>query len=183
MPVGAVIAAQNQTRRSLSFWPLIRKMVGMGGGQQKPKFCLLVYNDTIAIMINDLLSGLRKGGEEAVHRQLAKLLAAAIRRGELSAGDRLPPVRQVAAEVGVNFNTIARGYRLLADQGLVETRRGRGTIVVEGQEAADPALVLEAITAAYLQRVYLRGFGPQEVRLELMASIRRWLQEGAPPMP
>ena len=155
-----------------------------GGGSGWPvisRFLIKVYNDTIVMMIKDLLSGLEKNGEEAVHRQLANVLAAAIRRGELAAGDRLPPVRQVAAELGVNFNTIARGYRLLADQGLVETRRGRGTSVTEGGDLSDPALMLEAITVAYLQRVYRKGYGPQEVRLELMAGIRRWLQEGAPP--
>ena len=132
-------------------------------------------------MVGDLLVGLDKEGEEAVHRRLAKLLAAAIRRGELGPGERLPPVRQVAAELGVNFNTVARGYRLLADQGLVESRRGRGTTVADHEAGSEPSVVLERMTAAYLERVYRQGFGPQEVRLELAAAIRRWLQEGAPP--
>jgi hypothetical protein len=39
------------------------------------------------------------------------------------------------------------------------------------------------MTAAFLQRAYQQGYDPQEVRLELAAAIRRWLQEGAPPLP
>ena len=109
------------------------------------------------------------------------MTGAAIRRGELAAGQRLLPVRQVADRLDVNFNTVARAYRLLADQGLVESRQGRGTRVVSDTDQAEESLALEAMTAAFLQRAYRRGFGPQEVRWEFAAAIRRWLQEGAPP--
>lgn len=133
--------------------------------------------------MDDLFSAIDLNRERAVYRQVADLVAAAIERGDFLPGQRLPTVRQVAAALEVNFNTIARAYRLLAEQGLVITRQGQGTRVAEGEGLADPAQRLEAISASFLQRAYRQGFGPQEVRLELAAAIRRWLQEGAPPAP
>ena len=133
--------------------------------------------------MDDLFSSLDMSDERAVYRQVADLLAAAVERGEFVQGERLPPVRQVADELGVNFNTIARAYRLMAERGLVVSRQGQGTTVVQGSETDDPARRLEIISASFLQRASRQGYGPQEVRLELAAAIRRWLQEGEPPAP
>ena len=60
-------------------------------------------------------------------------VAAAIRRaileGEAKPGERLPPAKDIAAELGVNANTVLRALRLLRDEGFVEFRRGRGITV------------------------------------------------------
>jgi GntR family transcriptional regulator len=53
----------------------------------------------------------------------------AIAGGQLKAGDSLPTVRQLAADLNVNLNTVARAYRELETEGLVSTVRGRGTII------------------------------------------------------
>ena len=53
----------------------------------------------------------------------------AIATGELHPGDPLPTVRQLAADLGINFNTVARAYQLLEGDGLAATLRGRGTMV------------------------------------------------------
>jgi len=52
-----------------------------------------------------------------------------IATGEVRPGDELPPVRQLAADLGINLNTVARAYRELETAGLVSTARGRGTRV------------------------------------------------------
>ena len=52
------------------------------------------------------------------------------------AGDELPPVRQLAADLGINLNTVARAYRDLTDAGLLASVRGRGTIVIATTERA-----------------------------------------------
>ncbi|MFP3854231.1 MAG: GntR family transcriptional regulator [Anaerolineales bacterium] len=132
-------------------------------------------------MLADILRSLDRAAERAIYLQVADAIGGAIRRGELPAGQRLAPVRQVANQLDVNFNTIARAYRRLAEEGLVRSRQGQGTTVLGLERDTDQAAALEAITAAFLQRAYRQGFGPQEVRLELAAAIRRWLQQGSPP--
>ena len=59
----------------------------------------------------------------------------AIAAGELGPGDALPTVRQLASDLGINLNTVARAYRQLEADGLVSTRRGRGTVVEAAREA------------------------------------------------
>ena len=61
--------------------------------------------------------------------QVRRAVRRAIAEGKLRKGDALPPVRKVAAKTGVNLNTVARAYRQLEEEGLVETVRGRGTVI------------------------------------------------------
>jgi len=62
-------------------------------------------------------------------------LRGAIARGALGPGDPLPPVRQLAGDLGINLNTVARAYRSLEAEGLVTTVRGRGTVVASDRES------------------------------------------------
>jgi GntR family transcriptional regulator len=69
---------------------------------------------------------------EPIYRQLHDRVVAMILEGALKEGDPLPSVRQVAAEYRVNPLTVLKGYQQLADEKLVEARRGRGMFVNEG---------------------------------------------------
>jgi GntR family transcriptional regulator len=51
--------------------------------------------------------------------------------GDLKQGDQLPTVRELAVELRINFNTVARAYRVLDESGLISTQRGRGTYIWE----------------------------------------------------
>ena len=64
-----------------------------------------------------------------VYAQLCEQLMAAVARGSLRRGEQLPSVRDVSAELGINPNTVNRAYAELERDGVVETRRGRGTFV------------------------------------------------------
>jgi GntR family transcriptional regulator len=65
-----------------------------------------------------------------MYRQVVDGIKELIARGELAAGSSLPPVRQVAADLGVNLNTIAFAYRQLQKEGLIRIRHGSGAVVV-----------------------------------------------------
>jgi DNA-binding transcriptional regulator YhcF (GntR family) len=67
--------------------------------------------------------------------QLRRGLRRRIAQGALRVGDALPPVRQLAADLGVNLNTVARAYRELEGEGLVATGHGKGTVVVADRDA------------------------------------------------
>ncbi len=71
---------------------------------------------------------------EQIRDQIRFLIAS----GELKPGDQLPTVRQLAADLRVNFNTVARAYRTLDEEGLISTQHGRGTFVLEPPPDAAP---------------------------------------------
>lgn len=64
-----------------------------------------------------------------VYKQVADEIKGLIARGELEEGHALPPVRQIAADLGVNLNTIAVAYRELQKEGLLRVRHGAGAVV------------------------------------------------------
>jgi GntR family transcriptional regulator len=76
-----------------------------------------------------------------IYRQLKERVIARMLDGELKPGDALPSVRQVAAEYQLNPITVSRAYQELADEALIEKRRGLGMYVTE--EAARKLLVNE----------------------------------------
>ena len=89
--------------------------------------------------------------------QIAAGLRQALAQGEIGPGDELPSVRQLAGDLGVHWNTVARAYRRLANEHLLIVRRGRS--VVAREPAGQPTRVArnglrerlnEAIAAAVL---------------------------------
>jgi len=68
-----------------------------------------------------------------IYAQLDRSIRAAIATGELQQGTQLPTVRQLAVDLAVNANTVARVYAQLERDGILETRRGVGTFVREAQ--------------------------------------------------
>ena len=73
---------------------------------------------------------LMAGSGVATYVQLVQQVRQALRLGVLRVGDQLPTVREVVASLAINPNTVARAYRELEAEGLVEGRQGQGTFVV-----------------------------------------------------
>lgn len=69
-----------------------------------------------------------------IYMQIAEHVFQDIVRGDVAPGDKLPSVREMAVETGVNPNTIQRSYSEMERLGVVETRRGQGTFVIEDKE-------------------------------------------------
>ena len=130
-------------------------------------------NDTLTVVIEvDLDSNV------PLIDQLVEQIRGAIARGDVSPGDGLPSVRQLAGDLGVNQNTVARAYRALESQGLVHTARGRGTRVSgdrsqhrAGQDAVR-AQALERLRTA-LADLRLAGWGRDELERALPGELGR----------
>src|SRR6187402_282861 len=73
-----------------------------------------------------------------IYAQLERALRAAIATGRLQVGDQLPTVRQLAVDLSVNANTVARVYAELERAGVIETRRGVGSFISATPAAARP---------------------------------------------
>lgn len=69
-----------------------------------------------------------------LHEQVAGEIRRAIAEGEAKPGERLPPAKDLAAELGVNTNTVLRALRVLREEGILEFRRGRGVTVTGSPE-------------------------------------------------
>jgi GntR family transcriptional regulator len=72
---------------------------------------------------------IEKGSAVPISRQIAQQIGSLCAAGSLAPGDRLPSVRELARDLGVNQNTILRVYERLCGDGLLEMRQGQGTFV------------------------------------------------------
>lgn len=120
-----------------------------------------------------------------IYVQLVERVKHLIATGALEPGDQLPTVRQLAADLRVNFNTVARAYRLLDEAGVISTQQGRGTFVLETlpPERAERLRksAIEGLVLSFLREADRLGFEPQEVAREVEAMLERWRAEGEPP--
>ena len=111
-----------------------------------------------------------------LYQQVVDEIKSLIAGGELPEGSSLPPVRQVAADLGVNLNTIAYAYRQLQKQGLVKIRHGAGAVVTsrllreQGEE-------LRGQLGTALTHLALAGLKLSEVRLLIEAELSRLFKE------
>ncbi|MEK6334060.1 MAG: GntR family transcriptional regulator [Acidobacteriota bacterium] len=98
-----------------------------------------------------------------VYRQVADEIKGLIARGELCEGMALPPVRQVAADLGVNLNTIAAAYRELQKEGLLKVRHGSGALVTAGRVSQQNDAELRKGLRASLAHLALAGLPRAEI--------------------
>ncbi len=112
---------------------------------------------------------------EPIFGQLVFQVKARIARGELDAGDKLPSVRDLAKDLAINPNTVARAYETLESEGVIVRKQGSGCFVtgqtsaLRGDERRKKldALVNRAVTEA----VHL-GFEPEDLRAALEKQLR-----------
>jgi GntR family transcriptional regulator len=118
---------------------------------------------------------------EPIYRQIRDRVVAMILDGVLKEGDPLPSVRNVAAEYRVNPLTVLKGYQQLVDEGLVETRRGRGMFINAGARELLMQGERQKFVAEQWPRVYetIQRLGlTLEELLEAAAAARREKTEG-----
>jgi GntR family transcriptional regulator len=97
-----------------------------------------------------------------ITNQIVEHIQQALVSGKLKPGDQLPTVRAMATELRVNFNTVARAYRILDEAGVISTQQGRGTFILE-QPPPDienrlKVDALQALARRYLVEAKRLGF-------------------------
>jgi GntR family transcriptional regulator len=106
------------------------------------------------------------------YRQIVDELRIRLVSGKLVPGVELPPVRRVALDLGVHFNTVAEAYRILAVEGWLELRHGRGARVVSRESPAGNAETVEVFgqrLRALTAELRARGASPAKLRSILLA--------------
>ena len=113
-----------------------------------------------------------------LYEQIAHRILGLLERGELKANDQLPPIRELADELGVNFNTVARAYRMLDQGEVISTQHGRGTYIIgKGQKKnreKNKKENIEQLTRFYLRKARYLGFKSEEIK----NCFEKFYQEG-----
>ncbi len=105
---------------------------------------------------------------EPLFVQIAASIRGAIGANEVRRGDQLPPLRQLAAALGVNMHTVRAAYGVLRDEGLIEMRRGRSvTVIADHPGRAD--LVTDA--RALIRTARRLGLTDAEIRSLIEESL------------
>jgi GntR family transcriptional regulator len=116
-----------------------------------------------------------------IYVQIEEQVRAMIAAGQLRPGDQLPTIRQLAADLRVNYNTVARAYMDLDRDGVITTRRGRGTFVAGVPDEEEMAHLreekLRSILRASLEEAHRLGYSPDEVAAAFHRELAHWLEE------
>ena len=113
-----------------------------------------------------------------IYIQIVNQLQSQVVTGVLKPGDQLPTVRALAEQLRVNFNTVARAYRLLDEARIISTQQGRGTYITEipppnvteqlGRES------LEALTYRFISEAMRLDFSKTEVSQMVKEQLKAW---------
>jgi GntR family transcriptional regulator len=112
-----------------------------------------------------------------IYAQLDRAIRFAIATGRLGIGEKLPTVRQLAVDLRINANTVAKVYAELERSGVVETRRGVGTFVsarpAEAASRRDRDQHLREMTDHFIAQIHTRGFSIDDAITHLESRRRR----------
>ncbi len=100
------------------------------------------------------------------YRQIIDQVVLAVADGRLAPGAQLPTVRQLAVDLSVNLNTVARAYKEMEIRGLVETQQGTGTFVAHRRpekRSGERRKALNALVMQFLAHAAARGFSHEEI--------------------
>jgi GntR family transcriptional regulator len=134
-------------------------------------------NKSLVLQI-DFRSGL------PIYTQIVNQMEAQIASGLLKPGDQLPTVRALAEELRVNFNTVARAYRILDEARIISTQQGRGTYITEIPPPQTSEKLrretLEALTQRYISEAIRLEFSKSEVRQMISDQLKAWNESNKP---
>ena len=111
-----------------------------------------------------------------IYLQLMEQIKHAIETGALKPGEQLPSIRPLAEELVMNPNTVAKAYRELEHEGVVELRQGAGAFVsnkAPTQQEAERLKAAQVLVAQGIQRLRERGITDEEIRRLIEAELAR----------
>jgi len=108
-----------------------------------------------------------------IYLQLMEQVKHSIETGALRPGEQLPGIRPLAEELVVNPNTVAKAYRELEHEGVVELRQGAGAFVSADAKKtkSDTLRAAQAIVTAAIERLHARGVTDEEIRRLFEAEL------------
>jgi GntR family transcriptional regulator len=111
-----------------------------------------------------------------IYTQIVNQIQSQLANGILKPGDQLPTVRALAQELRVNFNTVARAYRILDEARIISTQQGRGTYITEIPPPDVSERLrhesLEALTQRFITEAIRLGFSEREVSQMVRDSLK-----------
>lgn len=112
-----------------------------------------------------------------IYLQVVERIKERLASGQLQPGNQLPTVRSLAQELRVNFNTIARAYRIMDESGIISTQQGRGTYILEMPPpeviGSIRAKALEDLTQRYIADAERLGVATDELSRSLNEELAR----------
>ena len=119
-----------------------------------------------------------------IYTQIVNQVQAQVVGGRLKPGDQLPTVRALAEELRVNFNTVARAYRILDEARIISTQQGRGTYITE---IPPPKVTeklrkesLQALTQKYINEAMQLGSSKAEISEIFKEQLKVWNASAEP---
>lgn len=118
-----------------------------------------------------------------IYAQIVEQVKHLVAAGRLRPGEQLPTVRQLATELRVNFNTVARAYQQLDEEGIISTQQGRGTYVLERPAPLEMKRLrrekLTALIGACLAEARRLEYSREEVRKAWEEQFADWKGDAA----
>ena len=112
-----------------------------------------------------------------IYLQVVDRIKEMIADGHIKPGDQLPTVRALATELRVNFNTVARAYRILDEARVISTQQGRGTYILEMPPPETTEAIrrttIATLTERYLADATRLGFSTEETQKILREHISK----------
>ena len=116
-----------------------------------------------------------------IYLQLMEQVKHAIETGALRPGEQLPGIRPLAEELVINPNTVAKAYRELEHEGVIELRHGAGAFVsaqARARKLADTFRGAQPLVAGVVERLRARGLTEEEIRRLFEAELARLSRTG-----
>jgi GntR family transcriptional regulator len=118
-----------------------------------------------------------------IYIQLEEQIRSFIAAGQLRPGEQLPTIRELAADLRVNYNTIARVYLELDRDGVISTQRGRGTFVAGTPDTEQMARKreekLRGIVGSALDEARMLGYNPAEIATLFEEELAYWREKNS----
>lgn len=109
-----------------------------------------------------------------IYQQLVDQIRSAVASGMLASGQQLPSVRELAGQLAINPNTVARAYGILEAQGVIQRRQGSGTFVSDTASVRRDPASLEQKLSDLMVEAYHQGISAPQLRQMVEKAIKNW---------